>query len=106
MPLSKAQIAVLKSPEVRKRLQTRAADFAYIDKLLKEVGESCPRLPAVWDRIFSGLSAEVSLWLSKNFPGMGFVASVGQQPEKPIPVRPLNVVNRAVQVLQSYKKAT
>ena len=105
MPLTKSQLLVLTNPQVRQRLPAKSADFAYVDQLLRDVGESCTRLPAVWDRVFYGLDAAQAQWLSATFPGFKFTSSATAKPLPPID-RPRNAVTRAIDVLQSYKKST
>lgn len=105
MPITKSQLLVLTNPQVRQRLLAKRADFAYVDQLLRDVGESCPRLPAVWDRIFYGLDAAQAQWLNSSFPGFKFVSNATVKPLPPID-KPRNAVTRAIDVLQSYKKST
>lgn len=105
MPLTKAQILVLQNASVRQRLPTKASDFNYVDQLLKDVGPGCPRLPAVWERIFHGLSSDNAKWLNTTFPGFNFVgSSTSNTPLPPVPSS-RNSVTRAIDVLQSYKKS-
>lgn len=107
MPLSKAQIQILTNPAVRKRLPARASDFKYADTLIRDVGEGCPRLPAVWNRVFANLSQSDATWLNQTFPGHLFTGIDPKAPPQALPplVRPTNIVHRAIEVLQSYKKA-
>ena len=107
MPLSKAQIQILTNPAVRQRLPGKVVDFTYADTLLRDVGEGCPRLPAVWGRIFTGLSSADALWLNTTFPDQHFVG-FDQKTMPPLPPisQPQNLVHRAIDVLQSFKKAT
>lgn len=102
MPLTKAQIAVLKNPQVRQRLSGKTADFVYADTLLREVGETCTRLPMVWDRVFYGLTSEQAAWLKATFPGIVFAVP---KETAPLTAQPKTLVGRAIETLQSYKKA-
>jgi hypothetical protein len=101
--LSEAQLATLRDQEVRRRLPTKASDFVYADRLIKDVGPTCSRLPAVYDRIFSGLSPDLARWIALRHPA----SPTKTGPAAPVPVerRPVNIVNRSISVLQSYKKA-
>lgn len=105
MALSKAQIQALTNPQVRQRLPTKRADFQYADDLLKDVGETCPRLPAVYDRIFYGLDAQTAKWLNGQFPGLGFTSSTTATPPPPQNAMPRTLVSKAIDVLQSFKKS-
>jgi hypothetical protein len=104
MPLTLAQTKVLQSPQVRQRLTAKAADFAYVDQLIKDVGVTCTRLPAVWDRIFYGLTVDQAKWLNATYPGFNFTSADASKPP-PASIAPRSVVNRAINVLQSYKKS-
>ncbi len=103
MPLTEAQVLVLTNPQVRQRLPTKKGDFAYADSLLRDVGKTCPRLPAVWDRIFSGLDTMTANWLNTTFPGFKFAGGTVAKPAPYIP--PRTIVTKAIEVLQSYKKS-
>lgn len=105
MPITKSQLLVLTNQQVRQRLPAKRADFAYVDQLLRDTGESCPRLPAVWDRIVYGLDEETAKWMNTNFPGFSFSSGKNDKPLPPIE-KPRNAVARAIEVLQSYKKST
>lgn len=105
MPITKSQLLVLTNPQVRQRLPAKRADFAYVDQLLRDVGETCPRLPAVWERILYGLDASTAKWLNASFPGFTFNSDSAVKPLPP-PTPPRNAVTRAIDVLQSYKKST
>ena len=104
MPLTKAQVSILTNSKVRQKLSAKQADFAYVDQLLRTVGEACPRLPAVWDRIFWGLDEATAVWLNQTFPGSGFVGTKNPQP-LPVAAPPRTVVTKAIEILQSYKKS-
>lgn len=107
MPLTKAQILVLTSPQVRQHLPAKAGDFAYSDQLLREVGETCTRLPAVWDRIFYGLTDDTAKWLTTTYPIPGYTyvgTSTGVKAPPPAPL-PRTLVSKAIEVIQSYKKS-
>lgn len=95
---------MLQSPQVRQRLTGKAADFVYADQLIRDVGVTCTRLPAVWDRIFHGLTAETAAWLNATYPGFNFIGSPASKPAQRS-TGPRSVVNRAINVLQSYKKS-
>jgi hypothetical protein len=97
MVLSPQQLAILKSPVTRAYLQANKGDFAYVDVLLKESGPDCPRLPKVWEKIFPANDIERQRWLSSTFK-TGPVQIVPQA--KPVK----NMVNRAINVLQSFKQ--
>jgi len=100
VPLTPQQIRILKSPVTRARLPGNAGDFSYVDTLLRDTGPDCPRLPAVWEKIFPASDKPLQAWLAKTF--------ATQPPAGPVTLAPVksgaNIVRRAMSVLQSYKK--
>ena len=92
------QLEIMKSPITRAHLPGNKGDFAYFDLRFKENGVTCPQLPHIWDKVFPPANKDLQQWLSKTFN-----ASI----TKPVMVAPKparNIVNKAINVLQSYKR--
>lgn len=113
MPLTTAQIDVLKSPLTRQRFAAQSANFAYADKLLRESGVSCPRLPYVWNAIFDDAASRE--WLTVSFPGVVPTPPAASpsdpkpnqntpEPAKTVERRPVGVVGKAITMLQSARR--
>lgn len=116
MPLTASQIAVMKSDTVRIYRSAFSADFTYFDNLLRDMGPNCPRLPAVWQKVFPSGDAKVRQWFTSAFPGVAY--SPGEQvtltggapaPKQPNPIHQNNptsgVVGKAMTVIQSYRRS-
>lgn len=89
----------MQSPATREAFPGKKGDFNFFDQMMRENGPTCPRLSAIWERVFPRSDAQAQEWLKKTMGKVPVTATVPQQ-SKPVP----NIVGKAMAVLSSYKK--
>jgi hypothetical protein len=117
MALQAAQIKVLKDPRFRAHWPAEASLFAAFEELLGRMGATCPRITAIWTRLMGPAERDLALydWFKATFPGVPMRAAGGDYARpapdaKPSPAsvvgpRTTGPVNRAINVIQSYRKS-
>lgn len=126
MGLLPAQMTAMQDERLRARFPQYAEQFKTADRLIGDIGITCPRLAAFWDMLTRDVGKDAAVWdaFDQTFPSMPMNRN-GTSPPRPgkpavaisVPAvasnlppsteRPLQAVGpvaRALDVLNSYRK--
>ena len=127
MGLLPAQMTAMGDARLRDRYPQYVEQFKTADRLIADIGLTCPRLASFWDMLTRDVGRDAGLWdfLDQTFPGMPMNRN-GTSPQRPgklvaainkpvatstlppstdRPLQPAGPVARAIDVLNSYRKS-